>query len=180
MQLFITCTKVIALNETSRWTNRSTEAQTGSFYVSKKKQVKGGVLYSVNNFITMLFAGIQYRGKHHVELTYDPMHFNAIACSNDHIFVAEATPGGGIHVHTWSGRHTQWLSHSQLGLRDDDWIWAIKYVFADRSLQLAVGDYDLETVHSLHAYRVSGIQNEASFSNRMIPDYRVPVCFENR
>ena len=95
---------------------------------------------------------------YHVELTYDPMHVNAVACSDDHIFVAESTPGGGIHIHTWSGQHTQWLSHQQLGLQEADWICAIHCTPAGPSLQLAVGGYGLERVHSLHACRVSDFQ----------------------
>ena len=81
------------------------------------------------------------------------------------IFVVDSAPGGGVHIHTWSGQHTQSLPRAQLGLRDDDWIWAIHYTdyqnrkskSGDRALQLAVGDYGSETIHSLHAYRVSDI-----------------------
>ena len=111
----------------------------------------------------IVFAGTHCinvsEGKHHVELTYDPMHFNAVACSMSHIFVADSAPGGGVHIHSWSGQHTQSLSHGQLGLQDYDWIWAINYGYNDfiygDKLQLAVGDYNSETVHSLHAYKVS-------------------------
>ena len=28
-------------------------------------------------------------GVHHVELTYDPIHFNAVTCSGCHIFVSD-------------------------------------------------------------------------------------------
>ena len=108
----------------------------------------------------MLFAGLyEWEGKHHVELTYDPIHFNAVTCSECHIFVADSAPGGGVHIHTWSGQHTQSLSHGQLGLQDYDWIWAINCYETDLDnddiLQLAVGDYSSETVHSLHACKVS-------------------------
>ena len=110
-------------------------------------------------------------GKHHVELTYDPMHFNAVACSESHIFVADSAPGGGVHIHSWRGQHTQSLSHGQLGLQDYDWIWAINCFDRynnDDILQLAVGDYNSETVHSLHAYRVSDFQAEIALGDNLI------------
>ena len=117
---------------------------------------------------------IFWEGKHHVELKYSPMHFNAVACSPDHIFVADSAPGGGVHVHTWSGQHTHRLSHQQLGLKEDDWIWAVNYhekmlCREDRTLQLAVGDYCSETVHSLHACRVSDFQEDVALGDHMIP-----------
>ena len=105
------------------------------------------------------------KGLHHVELTYEPTQFNAVACSEELIFVADSAPGRGVHIHSWSGQHTQSLSHAQLGLQDYDLIWAIHYSekcnykhrSTDRALQLAIGDYGSETVHSLHACRVSDI-----------------------
>ena len=128
------------------------------------------------NFIRISFAGYESEGKHHVELTYDPMHFNAVACSESHIFVADSAPGGGVHIHSWRGQHTQSLSHGQLGLQDYDWIWAINcfsydvvdddddddddYYYYTCVLQLAVGDYGSEAVHSLHACEASDFQAE--------------------
>ena len=100
-------------------------------------------------------------GLHHVELTYDPIRFNAVACNNTGIFVVDSAPGGGVHIHTWSGQHTHSLSHGQLGLRDHDWIWAVD-CDDDYILQLAVGDYCSETVHSLHAYEVNDFQAEVA------------------
>ena len=78
--------------------------------------------------------------------------------------MADSAPGGGVHIHTWSGQHTQNLSHEQLSLQEEDYIWAIQYSQIFRSiegtLQLAVGDYGSETVHSLHAGKVSDMQEE--------------------
>ena len=104
---------------------------------------------------------------HHVELTYDPIRFNAVACNRTGIFVADSAPGGGVHIHTWSGQHTHSLSHGQLGLRDRDWIWATDCDEDDDDdgndiLQLAVGNYCSETVHSLHAYQVTVFQAEVA------------------
>ena len=109
-------------------------------------------------------------GKHHIELAYDPIHFNAVACNYHYVFVADSAPGGGVQVHTWSGQHTHRLSSAQLGLRDPDWIWAINWSYPDMfsgeqrdTLQLAVGDYCSETVYSLHAYEVSEFQAEVAW-----------------
>ena len=148
-------------------------------------EIKTGLALCVN-FIRMFFAGIlfEWEGKHHVELTYDPIHFNAITCSESRIFVADSAPGGGVHIHTWRGQQTQSLSHGQLGLHDYDFIWAMNYTnsFGDK-LQLAIGDYNSETVHTLHAYNVSDflavialgdniiIENSISFLNSFICIY---------
>ena len=112
----------------------------------------------------------QWEGKHHVKLTYDPIHFNAVACTDTYIFVADSAPGGGVHIHTWSGQHTQSLSHGRLGLQDYDWIWAIHCYTFDDILQLAVGDYRSETVHSLHAYIVSDFQTEIALDDYIISE----------
>ena len=107
--------------------------------------------------------------KHHVELTYDPIHFNAVACSDSHIFVADSAPGGGVHIHSWRGQHTQSLSHGQLGLQDYDWIWAINHThFSDDILQLAVRDYSSEKLHSLHACKVSAFPAEVALGDYII------------
>ena len=110
------------------------------------------------------------QGVHHVELTYVPMHFNAVACSKSHIFVADSAPGGGVHIHTWEGQHTQNLSHGQLGLQDHDWIWAIYYASGhyrgpEDMLQLAVGDYCSNSVYSLNAYKVSDFRAQVHTGN---------------
>ena len=77
-----------------------------------------------------------------------------------------------MHIHTWRGQRTQSLSHEQLGLQEDDWIWAIHCTYDfnehDQILQLAVGDYGSETVHSLHACRVSNIQEEVALVDHML------------
>ena len=101
-----------------------------------------------------------WEGKHHAELIYDPIHFNAMACTEDHIFVADSAPGGGVHIHTWNGQHTQSLSHEQLGIQQEDCIFAIHYSapYGNPTLQLAVGDYGSQTVHSLHGCTVGDIQ----------------------
>ena len=108
-------------------------------------------------------------GKHHVELTYDPIRFSAVTCSSFHVFVADSAPGGGVHIHTWSGHYIQSLSHKQLGLQEDDCIWAIncneEFLIRDPTLQLAVGDYGSESVHSLRACRVSAITEEVALSD---------------
>ena len=91
-------------------------------------------------------------GLHHVELMYDPIHFNAVTCNQDYIFMADSAPGGGVHINTWSGQHTQSLSHAQLRLQDHDWIWATHC--DSKILQLAIGDYGSKTVHSLPIYEV--------------------------
>ena len=84
--------------------------------------------------------------------------------------MADSAPGGGVHIHSWSGQHTQSLSHGQLGLQDYDWIWAINcYRYGD-ILQLAVGDYSSETIHSLHAYRVSDFQVDISLDDNIISE----------
>ena len=105
------------------------------------------------------FASTQYiyvsggEGTHHTELTYDPIHFNAVTCSSDYIFVAEL---GGVHIHTWSGEHTQRLVNDQLGLQYDrpNWIRAINYSInkrtTDHILQLVVGDSGTEALSSSH------------------------------
>ena len=98
--------------------------------------------------------GVSGRKLHHVELTYDPIRCNAVACNDSHIFVADSAPGGGVHIHTWSGQHIQSLSRHQLGLQEDDTIWAIHYSSPDMTLQLAIGDCDSGTVNSLHACKV--------------------------
>ena len=127
-----------------------------------------------DNFMRISFAGTHCInvsvGKHHVELTYDPMHFNAVACSGSHIFVADSTPGGGVHIHSWRGQHTQSLSHGLLGLQDYDWIWAINHTNYDDILQVAVGDHNSETVHSLHACKVSDFQSDIALDDNISED----------
>ena len=90
--------------------------------------------------------------------------------------MADSAPGGGVHIHLWNGQHTQSLSRVQLGLQDYR-ICAINYIgkFDDEdksrciALELAVGDYGSDTVHSLHACRVSDIQEEAFLGDYIIP-----------
>ena len=111
------------------------------------------------SFFSLESAECPWEGEHHVELTYDPIHFHALACSCDHIFVVDSAPGGGVQVHTWSGQHIQNLSCQQLGLKEEDWIFAVHC--DDRkvvTLELAVGDYGSQTVHSLRRYTVSNIK----------------------
>ena len=98
------------------------------------------------------------------------MHFNAVACSASHIFVADSAPGGGVHIHSWRGQHTQSLSHCQLGLQYYDWIWAINFFRYDGILRLAVGDYSSETVHSLHVHKVSDFQEEITLDYYIISE----------
>ena len=50
----------------------------------------------------------EWVGKHHVELTYDPIHFNAVTYSKDHIFVADLAPGGGS-----THPHMEWKAQSK-------------------------------------------------------------------
>ena len=92
------------------------------------------------------------------------MPFNAVTSNVSHIFVADSAPGGGVHIHTWSGQHTQSLSHGQLGLQDYDWIWAINHTYPD-ILQLAIGDCSSETVHSLHVCKVSDFQADIALGD---------------
>ena len=121
------------------------------------------IVYDFTGIFVTGTKGI-FEVKHHVELTYPPTHFNAVTCSNGHIFVTDSAPGGGVHIHSWNGQHTQSVSRGQLGLQDHDWIWAINHTPYDRILQLAVGDYNSETVHSLQAYIVSDFQAEIAFN----------------
>ena len=79
--------------------------------------------------------------------------------------MVDSAPGGGVHIHTWRGQHTQSLSHVQLGLQDYDWIWAINCYDC---LQLAVGDYSSETIHSLHAYKVSDFPSAIALGDYII------------
>ena len=83
--------------------------------------------------------------------------------------MADSAPGRGVHIHTWTGQHTHSLSNQQLGLQKDDLIRAVhnpdEFGIVNPTLQLAVGDYGSETVHSLHAYIVSGIQVEVALGD---------------
>ena len=91
-------------------------------------------------------------GNRQITLTYLPQSYNAVTCSNDHIFVAEEE---GVNIHTWTGRHTQRLSRHQLGLQDGTTcIHAVQYISQHQMLQLAVGDR-IDRVTSLHAYQVT-------------------------
>ena len=76
--------------------------------------------------------------------------------------MVDSAPGGGVHIHTWSGQHTHSLSYAQLGLRDHDGIWAINYSYGPGTLHLAVGDFCSKAVHSLHKYCVSDFQAEVA------------------
>ena len=127
------------------------------------------VVYQCLVAVCIGVAGAKFEGLHHVELAYDRIRLNAVTCSKDYIFVADSAPGGGVHIHSWNGQHTQSLPHAQLGLQSCR-ICAVLYhnfeIDGRRILQLAVGDYGSETVRSLHAYTVSDIQ-EVSLSDYM-------------
>ena len=86
--------------------------------------------------------------------------------------MADSAPGGGVHIHTWSGQHTHSLSRQQLGQQEGDLIQAIHISddYKNPTLQLAVGDYGSETVHSLHACTVSDIQEDVVLGDHVIPE----------
>ena len=58
-------------------------------------------------------------GDRYVDLPYDPLWSKAVTCSSDHIYIAEHSPAGCIHIYTWAGLHVQSISKRQLGLQDE-------------------------------------------------------------
>ena len=68
-------------------------------------------------------------------------------------------------------------SHGQIGLQDYDWIWAIYHpqFYGGDIIELAVGDHNSETVHSLHACEVSDFQSDIALDDNIISEDSISV-----
>ena len=101
-----------------------------------------------------MLTGSRIVTRHHIKLPYLPALRHAVMCNNHAILVAARYPAA-LHIHSWSGQHLQTLTHQQLGIQEDDEIWAAAYNDRRQTLQLATGDRYSGRVDRLYSCSVS-------------------------